>query len=665
MGTLRITSLALATLLLASGETLNAAESGLKINTDFPGGNALVINNLGNSVEIAPDMRTSKPWFYWYFEAEAAVPGPVTFILPPSNVGSRGAAFSTDDGKTWQWMGADKTTFTAPKGAEPTAPKQDSFVYNFTTAKQKVRFSVGIPYVQSNLDEFLKKIASNPNVKQSVLAKTNGDRPVELLQIGEPGEGKKSMAVSARSHACEALASYILEGFLDEAMSNSPAGEEFRKKYVLYAVPMLDKDGVQAGDQGKNRSPHDHNRDYGTQNLYPEVLAFQNLGAAKNFQVMIDFHCPALKGDIHDGFHWLGLKIPHMSDNADELSKWMSQERPQMTNSPLNVLAKPSDPPKLEGIPAAWFFAYQSKDALLSITLESPYAQCENVEVARNYGRGLLRALTHTELISVEPGSARGAGSYAALEALQKKLAGAVNRPEEAEAIANEVLKDPAAGPIFRAQANLGLATMWLKQKKYANALDAVKAAKKETGTMLENITAALMQIAIQTRNPDATREEVEAARAEFDALTYAANTQHFAADTDLAKYYESKGELPEALALEQKRVAEALARDRCGAMLRQAAVLDSMGKKDEAIALRKEVVARLKPILLPEPKGKSIFVGTNAGEFFEALLGIPEATTEEKVEAANVILNYPYLPAGVKEKATAWMKENGPKTGA
>ena len=37
-------------------------------------------------------------------------------------------------------------------------------------------------------------------------------------------------------------------------------------------VPFTDYDGAQAGDQGKNRAPHDHNRDY-VEFLYPETKA--------------------------------------------------------------------------------------------------------------------------------------------------------------------------------------------------------------------------------------------------------------------------------------------------------------------------------------------------------------------------------------------------------
>ena len=96
------------------------------------------------------------------------------------------------------------------------------------------------------------------------MTKTRSGREVDLLQINHPAEGLAPMLLTARNHACETMASYVLEGFVQEALSDSWAGSEFRKRYVLYCVPLIDKDGVEAGDQGKGRRPHDHNRDDAT-----------------------------------------------------------------------------------------------------------------------------------------------------------------------------------------------------------------------------------------------------------------------------------------------------------------------------------------------------------------------------------------------------------------
>src|SRR3954454_17174740 len=97
------------------------ARAEITINTAFPGGNVLVKSNTANTVEIAPDLRGGKPWFYWYFEAVASEPARATFVFAkPGAIGVRGPAISRDDGKTWEWMGADRV---APR------PPQETFAY--------------------------------------------------------------------------------------------------------------------------------------------------------------------------------------------------------------------------------------------------------------------------------------------------------------------------------------------------------------------------------------------------------------------------------------------------------------------------------------------------------------------------------------------------------
>src|SRR5688572_26530170 len=76
------------------------------IRHDFPGGNILVESNEGSTVRISPDLRdTTKPWFYWYFEARASQPGKVVFSFNGGmKIGVRGPAVSLDEGKTWEWL---------------------------------------------------------------------------------------------------------------------------------------------------------------------------------------------------------------------------------------------------------------------------------------------------------------------------------------------------------------------------------------------------------------------------------------------------------------------------------------------------------------------------------------------------------------------------------
>ncbi len=69
-----------------------------------------------------------------------------------------------------------------------------------------------------------------------------------------------------------------MEGLMEGALSNDAAGLWIQVNAEFLFVPMMDTDGVEDGDQGKNRAPFDHNRDYaGLSPRYPEVMALKEL----------------------------------------------------------------------------------------------------------------------------------------------------------------------------------------------------------------------------------------------------------------------------------------------------------------------------------------------------------------------------------------------------
>lgn len=65
-----------------------------------------------------------------------------------------------------------------------------------------------------------------------------------------------------------------------EAVLDAADVRWLREQVEFFVVPFMDKDGVEAGDQGKNRRPYDHNRDYQGESLYASVRAMRELVTA-------------------------------------------------------------------------------------------------------------------------------------------------------------------------------------------------------------------------------------------------------------------------------------------------------------------------------------------------------------------------------------------------
>ena len=375
---------------------VSRAEPPVVIRTDFPGGNAIITSNDGDTVQLEPDLRGDRPWFYWLLEAKANRAGSVRFVLPSMVIGHRngaigfqGPASSRDGGRTWRWMGTEQVA-------------GNTFRIDFIEAGETVRLGVTIPYTTANLSSFLARHADNPHLKSGVLTKSSQRRDVELLQVGQRKPGRQAVLITGRHHAAETIASYVIEGMLEAAMSESEAGKEFRERFVLFCVPLVDKDGVENGDQGKNRRPHDHNRDYTDSPIYPEVHAIQQLQAVERFDYALDVHCPTLVIDIHQVMYFVGAKN-HPPKNFEKVTEFAKRIKTGLpAGAPHGPLVWLRNESKMSPKNSRWF-AFQ-EGVIMSATLEIPFApkgKAADVESCREYGRVILQAFVDTPFMEI------------------------------------------------------------------------------------------------------------------------------------------------------------------------------------------------------------------------------------------------------------------------
>ncbi len=360
----------------------------------FAGGNILVERVEGDEYRLRQDVRdTEGHWFYWCFRVHGAAGRTLRFALPPRVVGVRGPAVSLDGGRSWRWMGAE-------------AVKDGRFSWTFVEDADEVRFSYGMPYVQEHLERFLVEA---PAVRVDSLCRSHRrGRPVERLRWG-PSEGHVSARVllTARHHACEMMANYVLEGVVQASLSDSETGAWLRENVAFAAVPFVDKDGAEEGDQGKNRRPHDHGRDYGPDgSRYAESRALRAWAAEwmrGEPACVLDLHCPGTRGRFHEMVlfpcrvrspeNWRRLRpflerlevcrtgpLPFSLAENEAFETW--DGRPIQASQPLQSFAAWA-----ESLPGVRFAA----------PLETPYANASGQEVnaqsARRLGRDLAQAL--------------------------------------------------------------------------------------------------------------------------------------------------------------------------------------------------------------------------------------------------------------------------------
>lgn len=270
----------------------------LAVDCSFPGGNIVVDRLEGGFIDVHQDLRdTEGDWFYWYFRVLNAAGRDLTITFTGSDVfTSRGPAFSLDQGVTWAWLGKEEF-------------RGQSFRFLVPSTVDDIRFSVGMSYVQWDLDAFLAPYANHPALERGELCKSRQGRSVELLRLGcIHQKPKHRLLLTARHHCCEMMASYVLEGILESILKDNDLGRWYQENVEVVVVPFVDKDGVENGDQGKNRRPHDHNRDY-LECIYPETAAIKALVDNKGvsqFTAALDLHCPWIRGEMHERIHFVG-----------------------------------------------------------------------------------------------------------------------------------------------------------------------------------------------------------------------------------------------------------------------------------------------------------------------------------------------------------------------
>ena len=262
--------------------------SSFQIDADFPGGNIIIVDINGDSIQLQQDLRdTEGQWFYWSFRIKGAANRKLNFEFTNGTViGSRGPAVSTDGGLSWKWIG--------DLGFSGT-----QFQYSFGPEDNEVYFSQGMNYTEKNLQLFLDRYRDHPDLEIETLCTSRKGRNVELLGIRKMDKVPSfKIFLSSRHHCGEMMASYALEGIIETVLSDTESGQWLRDHGDFFIVPFVDKDGVEDGDQGKNRRPHDHNRDYKLR-IYPEISAIteqvpQWLDDKPVF--FLDMHCPWLRG---------------------------------------------------------------------------------------------------------------------------------------------------------------------------------------------------------------------------------------------------------------------------------------------------------------------------------------------------------------------------------
>ncbi len=363
------------------------------LSADVPAGNLRVLSIDGRTAHVATDWSSSREyWFYWRFRATFPEAAEWRFAFDGNAVGTRGPAVSHDGGRTWDWLSGDATH-----------ESYREFVYA-SPGPETVDFCQCIPYLGANFEDFLRARADDGRLTRGTLCSSRKGRDVPWVRLRE-GAPQQCLLVTTRHHAQEAMACYAAEGLLDAMRSAGPAFRDTLSRYEVLWIPFVDRDGVEDGEQGKFRVPHDHNRDYGVPgnaHLYPETAAIERLIEERRPDAMLDLHCPWLRGGTTNEHPYLvGCDIERTWGPMEEFGALLERHCPPEApyraadNLPFgkewNTGANYADGMTIKRWAAMHPFVRFAQ------TLEIPFAnfreKTQTPETVRSFGAGIAAAL--------------------------------------------------------------------------------------------------------------------------------------------------------------------------------------------------------------------------------------------------------------------------------
>ena len=274
------------------------------ISSDFAGGNIMVVKTAADTIWLNPDLsETEGDWFYWYFKVSNISGKQIFFqFMMDNQFTAFGPAYSINNNNTWKWYGENRV-------------HNNGFSYAFSTEDTVAWFCTAFPYTGADLDSFFGRLKNKDRLVRDTLCISPENRVIEKLSIRPSGDKPGTrVLITARHHACEMMANYVLEGII-ESLLNEVELEYLREKVEFLIIPFMDKDGVENGEQGKNRIPRDHNRDYEGASLYPSTAALREEIPAWSdgrLEIALDLHCPWIKGKYHEWIYLVGKKDPGM-----------------------------------------------------------------------------------------------------------------------------------------------------------------------------------------------------------------------------------------------------------------------------------------------------------------------------------------------------------------
>lgn len=312
--------------------------NGIQVYTDFEGAalHACEQGDKGPVLTIAPEFAPINPSPWYAFRLQPAPAKPVTITITQRYVHGQHRYrpwFRTADGE-WALV---------PDEVQSLSADRQYFDYQLEVPPGGLQVAAQpMLTVQDTLDWSDNLARSKQLESQILLTSSLGFRMPMYESVPQNAAGM--ILLLGRQHPPEVTGAFAYQDFVERLFENDKLARDFRQRFRLVLVPLVNPDGVARGHWRMNRGGTDLNRDWGlfTQ---PETRAIADwLDTAMQetkLSLLLDFH--STWNDVFYGQHPSDKPTPSGFNQAwykaiknrlgDETPAWSGQHNPGLPTS--------------------------------------------------------------------------------------------------------------------------------------------------------------------------------------------------------------------------------------------------------------------------------------------------------------------------------------------
>jgi cytosolic carboxypeptidase protein 6 len=236
----------------------------------------------------SPENRpiNGSPWFA--FRVRATTAKAISIRVSCDGTRLRYIPKISVDGARW---------ITLPAEAFTLGPKNDEGTLRVDVGPEPLWIAAQEIISGDVLESWSRSLERLPFVTRAEIGRSVGGRPLYLLEINATPANASAkpgyVVVVSRQHPPETTGSQALMRFIETVVADSPLARDFRQRFAVLLVPLVNPDGVEAGHWRHNLNGVDTNRDWDAF-AQPETRAVRDavLAARERGRLMfhLDFH---------------------------------------------------------------------------------------------------------------------------------------------------------------------------------------------------------------------------------------------------------------------------------------------------------------------------------------------------------------------------------------